>query len=201
MERLFLYSIQVGETAPSAGLTLRWTVPFQLHLHSLTLCNTGGGEGINARHQFLPTRMWGLRRGSKFGSEPAEARPSLAMMIINVKNPRTPTRSSMKTRCFQEKDVRFPPVRFLNKQKRKSVKRANTMTFVKWFMTRDKTIKEAPAPQGIIILTWEFEQTSSALVVFGTCRHQSQSVWQSCDRCPECRRSSSVMMLEDNPKR
>lgn len=147
MERLFLYSIQVGETAPSAGLTLRWTVPFQLHLHSLTLCNTGGGEGINARHQFLPTRMWGLRRGSKFGSEPAEARPSLAMMIINVKNPRTPTRRSMKTRCFQEKDVRFPPVRFLNKQKRKSVKRANTMTFVKTYESWQNN-KRGPSSTG-----------------------------------------------------
>lgn len=66
-----------------------------------------------ACHQFFPTRMLGLRRGSRFGSELAEALPSLAMMIIKVKNPNTPTRRSMKIRCFRENDVRFPPVRFL----------------------------------------------------------------------------------------
>lgn len=72
-----------------------------------------------ACHQFFPTRMLGLRRGSKFGSEPAEARPSLAMMIIKVKNPNTPTRRSMKIRCFREKGVRFPPVRFLQEKREK----------------------------------------------------------------------------------
>lgn len=77
-------------------------------------CVTEGKAGINHHcYQFFPTRILGLRRGSRFGSELAEARPSLAMMIINVKNPRTPTRRSMKTRCLQEKAVRFPPVRFL----------------------------------------------------------------------------------------
>lgn len=76
-------------------------------------CKTGREkQQITAAPQFFPTRMLGLRRGSKFGSEPAEARPSLAMMIINVKNPKTPTKSIMKTRCFQDRVVFFPPVRF-----------------------------------------------------------------------------------------
>lgn len=145
--------------------------------------------------------MLGLRRGSKFGSEPAEARPSLAMMIINVKNPKTPTRRSMKTRCFHEKDVRFPPVRFLKRWRKKNVKKQSSS----WYLYKDlspvrKQLERAPVPVQIVILTWGFEQTNLTLVVVGTCHRQSQSVWRSCDQCPECRRSFLVMMLENKEK-
>lgn len=99
-----LHSSVVGDSPTAAQST-----------QTYTLCNIEGKGGSNAYFQFFPTRMLGLRRGSKFGSEPAEARPSLAMTIINVKKPKTPTRRRMKTRCFHEKDVRFLPVRFLKR--------------------------------------------------------------------------------------
>lgn len=91
--------------------------PFHFVLHRYTVYVVTQKEKKKSTlvYQFLPTRMLGLSRGSKFGSLPAEARPSLAMMMINVKKPRTPTTRSMKTRCFQDRDVRFPPVRFLKR--------------------------------------------------------------------------------------
>lgn len=120
-QRLFLFSIQIGWRAPSVGLTVRWTA-LSVSIYTSLNCvkKTAGREGINACYQFFPTRMLGLRRGSRFGSEPAAARPSFAMMMIKVKNPITPTTSSMKTRCFQERDVRFPPERFLKHSTRKT---------------------------------------------------------------------------------
>lgn len=82
--------------------------------HILEKSNINTEEGnVNTRPQLVPTRMLGFNMGLRFGSEAAEARPSLAMIIINVKKTRNPSRSSKKTRCFQDKEVRFPPLRFL----------------------------------------------------------------------------------------
>lgn len=64
-------------------------------------------------HHMLPTWMLGFNKGSRFGSDSAEARPSLAIMIMRVKNPITPTNKNMNIRCVNVRAFFLGPVRFL----------------------------------------------------------------------------------------
>lgn len=61
----------------------------------------------------LPTRILGLSMGFRLGSSSADARPSLAMMMMRVKKPITPRSRSMKTLCFSVKVRLLGPKRFL----------------------------------------------------------------------------------------
>ena len=91
-----------------------WNSPGPKYIVRFLVACSGACLTPRGAVQFFPTRMLGFRRGSKLGSESAEARPSLAMMMMRVKKPRTPTRRIMNTLCFHDKDVFFEPVRFLN---------------------------------------------------------------------------------------
>lgn len=61
----------------------------------------------------LPTLMLGLNKGFRLGSSSAEARPSLAMMMMRVKKPITPRIRSIKILCFSVNVLLLGPKRFL----------------------------------------------------------------------------------------